>query len=257
MSVPLPLPADHSPLPPVLVGPLLRRLEPTRLLLWLVGSRALTLTLRLQGIDIRFDAGQCTIIPVGTHAFVHLIDVSLDAALPCDTLIEYDLLITEADGAQSGIREWAPHLLYGEARCPNFVLRSRIDQLLHGSCRKPHHPAADGLLCVDRLLESEPDACKRPALLMMSGDQVYADDVAGPMLRSIHALIERLGLFDEHLDGAVVSDSARLYEHPASYYHRADLLPALESNETLRERFFSVERVSRFFLPVAAPTIIW
>jgi hypothetical protein len=49
---------------------------------------------------------------------------------------------------------------------------------------------------------------------MMSGDQVYADDVAGPMLRAIHALIERLGLFDEHLEGAVVSDSAKLYEHP-------------------------------------------
>ena len=29
---------------------------------------------------------------------------------------------------------------------------------------------------------------------MMSGDQVYADDVAGPTLRAIHALIERLGL---------------------------------------------------------------
>jgi hypothetical protein len=234
----LPLADAHQSLPPVLVGPLLRRLEPTRLVLWLVGSRVLALTLRLQGIDIRLGADRCTIIPVGTHAFVHLIDVPLNTALPCDTLIEYDLLITEADGAQSGIAEWAPHLLYGEARCPNFVLHSRIDHLLHGSCRKPHHPAADGLLCVDRLLASEPDASKRPALLMMSGDQVYADDVAGPMLRAIHALIEHLGLFDEHLDGAVVSDSARLYEHPASYYHRADLLPALESNETLRERFF-------------------
>lgn len=238
----LPLTNARQSLPPALVGPLLRRLEPTRLVLWLVGSRALTLTLRLQGIDIRLSADQCTIIPVGTHAFVHLIDVPLNTALPCDTLIEYDLLITEADGAQSGIAEWAPHLLYGEARCPNFVLRSGIDQLLHGSCRKPHHPAADGLLCVDRLLASEPDACKRPALLMMSGDQVYADDVAGPMLRAIHALIERLGLFDEYLDGAVVSDSAKLYEHPASYYHRADLLPALESNETLRERFFGGAR---------------
>ncbi|UVM51548.1 alkaline phosphatase family protein [Pseudomonas sp. B21-015] len=242
MSMSLPLTNARQSLPPALVGPLLRRLEPTRLVLWLVGSRALTLTLRLQGIDIRLSADQCTIIPVGTHAFVHLIDVPLNTALPCDTLIEYDLLITEADGAQSGIAEWAPHLLYGEARCPNFVLRSGIDQLLHGSCRKPHHPAADGLLCVDRLLASEPDACKRPALLMMSGDQVYADDVAGPMLRAIHALIERLGLFDEYLDGAVVSDSAKLYEHPASYYHRADLLPALESNETLRERFFGGAR---------------
>lgn len=236
--MPLPLPDNHQSLPPVLVGPLLRRLEPTRLVLWLVGSRALSLTLRLQGVgDIRLDAGRCTIIPVGTHAFIHLIDVPLDTALPCDTVIEYDLLIDDA-----GIADWAPHLLYGDARCPNFVLRSRIDQLLHGSCRKPHHPAADGLLCVDRLLATDHEATERPALLMMSGDQVYADDVAGPMLRAIHALIQRLGLFDEHLEGAVVSDSATLYEHAASYYHRADLLPALESNETLRERFFGGAR---------------
>ena len=240
MSESLPLPDNCTPLPPVLVGPLLRRLEPSRLVLWLVGTRPLSLTLRLQDVgDIRLDAGQCTIIPVGTHAFIHLIDVPLDNALPCDTLIEYDLLI---DDAMTGIAEWAPHLLYGEARCPNFVLRSRIDQLLHGSCRKPHHPAADGLLCVDHLLASEHEATERPAMLMMSGDQVYADDVAGPMLRAIHALIARLGLFGEHLEGAVVSDSAKLYEHAASYYHRADLLPALQSNETLRERFFGGAR---------------
>jgi len=234
-----PIPADLNPLPPVLAGPLLRRLEPTRLVLWLVGSRELALTLRLQGVgDMPLDAGKCTVIPVGRHAFVHLIDVTLDSALPFDSRIDYDLLI---DG-KTPIADWAPHLLYGDARCPNLVLRSRIDHLLHGSCRKPHHPAADGLLCVDQLLAAETAPQQRPALLMMSGDQVYADDVGGPMLRAIHGLIERLGLFDEHLDGAVVSDSAKLYEHPASYYHRADLLPALESNETLRERFFGGAR---------------
>ncbi|PYY67088.1 hypothetical protein CRX42_28855, partial [Pseudomonas jessenii] len=149
MSVPLQLPEHQTSLPPVLAGPLLRRLEPTRLVLWLVGSRALALTLRLQGrVDIRLDTGQCTVIAIGGQAFVHLIDVSLDAALPCDEPIEYDLLLENG----KGIADWAPHLLYGDAGCPNFVLRSRIDQLLHGSCRKPHHPATDGLLCVDALL---------------------------------------------------------------------------------------------------------
>src|SRR5690606_22180287 len=74
--------------------------------------------------------------------------------------------------------------------------------------------------------------------LMLCGDQVYADDVAGPMLAMIHALIQRLGLYGERLDGAVVSDSAELYAHPAGYYRREDLLPAFKSNEALRERFF-------------------
>ncbi len=222
---------------PVLAGPLLRRLEPRRLALWLVGSRELALTLRLEVAgrtrDIALDQGQSTVVPVGRQAFIHLIDVQLEDALPQDVVIGYDLLVDN-----TGIADWAPHLLYADAQTPNFILHSRIHQLVHGSCRKPHHRADEGLLCVDRLLAQAHTPAERPALLMMSGDQVYADDVAGPMLRAIHALIARLGLFDETLEGAVVDDSATLYDHAASYYHRADLLPALDSNETLRERFF-------------------
>ncbi|MCF5545295.1 alkaline phosphatase D family protein [Pseudomonas salomonii] len=225
-------------LPAVIAGPLLRRLEPKRLVIWLVGSRVLRLALRLQApqgqaLTIELGPRQCQVVPVGRHAFIHLIDVSLSDALPLDVIIDYDLLV---DGC--GIAQWAPRLLYADAACANFVVHSRIHQLVHGSCRKPHHPAADGLLCIDRLLADACAPAERPALLMMSGDQVYADDVAGPMLRAIHALIARLELFDEYLEGAVVDDSASLYEHRASYYHRADLLPALDSNETLRERFF-------------------
>jgi len=224
-------------LPAVLAGPLLRRLEPRRLVLWLVGSRALPLTLKLhcaeRSLEIPLGQDQCQIVPVGRQAFIHLIDVRLDEALPQDVVINYDLLVDDA-----GIAEWAPHLLYADTRCPSFVLHSHIHQLVHGSCRKPHHKADEGLLCLDRLLADAQTPADRPALLMMSGDQVYADDVAGPMLRAIHGLIARLGLFDEYLEGAVVDDSASLYGHHASYYNRADLLPALDSNETLRERFF-------------------
>lgn len=225
-------------LPAVITGPLLRRLEPQRLVIWLVGSRALPLCLRLQlpsgeALDIPLDATHCQVVPVGRHAVIHLIDIVLSHALPQDEIIGYDLLI---DGL--GIAQWAPHLLYGDATTPSFVLHSRIHHLVHGSCRKPHHRADEGLLCVDRLLADTHTPLERPALLMMNGDQIYADDVAGPMLRAIHGLIARLGLFDEFLEGAVVSDSASLYGHRASYYHRADLLPALDSNETLRERFF-------------------
>ncbi len=226
-------------LPAVIAGPILRRLEPQRLVIWLVGSSVLPLTLRLQipqgePLDIDLDAQHCQVVPVGRHAFIHLIDVALAEALPQDVAIGYDVLVDSV-----GIGEWAPHLLYAKADLPTFVLHSRLHQLVHGSCRKPHHCADEGLLCVDRLLaDAHHTPGQRPALLMMSGDQIYADDVAGPMLRAIHALIARLDLFDEYLEGAVVDNSESLYGHRASYYHRADLLPALDSNETLRERFF-------------------
>ncbi len=169
-------------LPAVLAGPLLRRLEPRRLVLWLVGSRELTLTLKLrfagQSLAIALDQGQCTVVPVGREAFIHLIDVPLDDALPQDVVIDYDLLVDA-----SPIAEWAPHLLYGNAQRPSFVLHRRIHQLVHGSCRKPHHPAADGLLCVDRLLAADewrPGVCRRCRRPHATGDPC-ADRPSGPV----------------------------------------------------------------------------
>lgn len=261
-TVPAGSPAD---LPPVLAGPLLRRLEPSRLLLWLVASRPLAMTLHLaHGAQadgpvqrIPLQDGNLRVLPIGTHAFIHFIDVSLDPPLPVDTEIAYDLRLhdiatnapTETDGtvdtarvtdaASTGIADWAPHLLHGSASCPTFVLRRRADNILFGSCRKPHHDAHDGMARADALVQaSVGQPTNRPSLLMLCGDQVYADDVAGPMLAAIHALIARLELYGETLDGATVADSAELYAHPATYYQRESLLPAFRANEALRERFF-------------------
>ncbi len=227
----------NTVLPLVLAGPVLRRLEPQRLAIWLVATQPLqpTFVLDLPALKVNL---ACEVIAIGTQAFVHLLDIHFDQPLPCNEVLHYDLLLDD----DQGIADWAPHLLYPGSQRPSFVLRERLEHLLHGSCRKPHYPAADGLLCADRLLQECQRPQERPALLLMSGDQVYADDVAGPMLRAIHTLIERLGLFGETLEGALVADSTALYRHPASYYHRADLLPAQESNETLRERFFGGKR---------------
>ncbi|GGJ95913.1 alkaline phosphatase D family protein [Pseudomonas matsuisoli] len=225
-------------LPAVLAGPLLRRIEAQRICLWLVGSEHLSLTLQLQGegyaAEYRLSASQLRVLPLGTHAFLHLIDVELERELPVDQPIAYDLLIEHTQG----IAQWAPHLCHANQARPDFVLRGRLDNLLHGSCRKPHHPSRDGLSRVDDLLATAPAAHERPAVLLMTGDQIYADDVAGPMLVAIHRLIERLQLFGESLDEATTADSDALYAHPATYYRREELLPAIKANRDLRERFF-------------------
>ncbi|MCK0765409.1 alkaline phosphatase family protein [Chromohalobacter beijerinckii] len=238
---------SHTPLPAVLAGPILRRALPDRLVIWLVGSRPLDLTLTLYIDDadtpsqrLALDRSLCRRVRVGTHAWLHLIDVPLATPLPCNRSIGYDLLVTDdADGKTQGIADWASHLLHDEAIRPSFVLRSRFDSLLHGSCRKPHHPSGDGLARADAHVEAMRGSPERmPAALVMSGDQIYADDVAGPMLVAIHALIQRLGLFGECVQGAVVEDADSLYMHPDTYYRREHLLPAFEANEKLRERFF-------------------
>lgn len=242
--MPNPAPSDAlSSLPLVLAGPLLRRLEASRLVIWLVGSKPLELRLALQpGGEaercVTLVGESCRQLRIGTSAWLHLVDVQLDTPLPVDRLIEYDLLIRQ-DGAEQGIADWAPHLIHGGASRPAFVIRSRYDDLLHGSCRKPHHASADGLVAVDTLLAEARYAPERwPAALLMTGDQVYADDVAGPMLVAIHALIRRLGLYGECLEGATVASSEELMAHPATYYQREQLLPAFKSNDALRERFF-------------------
>ncbi len=244
MSVPNDSVVHSETLPAVLAGPLLRRAEPGRLVFWLVGSRPLTLSLLLESTangaqHIALDETHCQHVRIGREAVLHLIDVALTHPLPTDSRVEYDLLVHEAGQAERGMADWAPHLLYDGTTRPSLVIKSRLDRVLHGSCRKPHHAAKDGLLCVDELLGQQLDnPSGRPALLLMTGDQVYADDVAGPMLVAIHELINRLGLYGEQLEGAVVADSEELFRHPATYYRREDLLPAFKSNEALRERFF-------------------
>ncbi len=45
---------------------------------------------------------------LGRHACLHLIDGSLLEPLPQDTLIHYDLVVSQDDGAESNIVQWAP-----------------------------------------------------------------------------------------------------------------------------------------------------
>ncbi|MEQ5801145.1 alkaline phosphatase D family protein [Halomonas sp. H10-9-1] len=234
---------EETALPPVLAGPLLRRLAPDRLVLWLAASRPLALTLVLTPAGeatrrVTLTEEHCRRVPVGHHAWLHLIDLPLATPLPTDTLIAYDLRVHDS-GGQRGIADWGPHLLDAEGELPAFVLAGRHHRLLHGSCRKPHHDGGDGLARAEAWLAKRHTApAERPAWLLMTGDQVYADDVAGPMLVAIHALIRRLSLFDEPLEGAVVADSQALHGEAAHYYDRESLLPDVKSSENLRERFF-------------------
>ena len=181
---------------------------------------------------------------VGEHCFIQLLDIQLDEALPSDSLIAYDLQWRQAEQKPwQSMADWAPELCYSQETFPQLVIRSRIDAVLHGSCRKPHHAAPDGLVAADSwLAQCHAEPLDRPALLMLSGDQIYADDVAGPMLTAIHQLIEELGLYPETLQGALVANSEQLFSSPLNYYRRSELLPSSEGNSALKKRFFEGAR---------------
>lgn len=252
---------QHAAIPLVLAGPLLRRAQPHRLVLWLALREPVRVRLDLSLGD---DAGPmfelapgepgCRLLSASAGLHYLLIDLRLDPVLPRDRWIGYRLAVRplqDTQGMWQEVPDWAPELAYPGQETPGFVLPSRVASLLHGSCRKPHHPGGDGLVEADRLLArclgqgaQAAASAERPAwpsALVLTGDQVYADDVAGPMLRAIHQVVALLGLPDEPLAGGdlIGVDSAQaLYRHPAGFYRRETLLPRHKRNAALIEVLF-------------------
>jgi hypothetical protein len=95
-----------------------------------------------------------------------------------------------------------------------------------------HFESPDGLVQVDNMLsENSNNGASRPSMLIMSGDQIYADDVAGPTLVAIHQVIRLLGLFDEKWAGNNMTNSSdELFKHRFCYYQRDALLPKSTAN---------------------------
>ena len=234
-------------LPDLLAGPVVRRLLPQQMVLWFVCSRPVDAVVELYRPDGLIESHPLNTkntekLPIGERAFVYLVNITPETALPLGERFEYDLKLA-VDGGEMALAQLQSSLLYpGETR-PSLVIKTKLDQVLHGSCRKPHYPSDDGLLQADQALQASiNDDADRPALLLMSGDQIYADDVAGPMLTAIHQVIRLLGLHGETLSGANVGDSEALYRDTSCYYQRENLLPHNRANETLRDKFFGGAR---------------
>ena len=198
-------------------------------------------------IDRSLGDNELTQTQVGEHAFINQMSVRLEQPLPEDTLIEYDLHLTHQDERLS-LSSVLPEILYDGRDKPNFIIKQTLENILHGSCRKPHSPCEDGLTEIDLLFMSEDLSMKsRPSLLMLSGDQVYVDDVSGPMLSAVHQVIERLGLFNETWQNDsqttdAITTSLALFEHPNCYYQRHLFLPKDRVNKTLFERVFAASK---------------
>lgn len=227
-------------LPLILAGPVLRHTSPHMVCFWMATSRSCRVTMEIyddhqQLIHRQLNTEEQHELAFGERCFLQLIEFSVDDPLPTERVLAYDMLFDD----QERLTDHLPDLVYPGQTHPTFVIPHQLNHLLHGSCRKPHHPSADGLQEVDRLLERALDEpAERPDMLLMTGDQVYADDVAGPMLLAMHQLIDLLGLIKEDFSGATVNSASELYSDPNTFYHRFDLLPRCKANRTLLKLFF-------------------
>ncbi|MEZ8632593.1 alkaline phosphatase family protein [Vibrio lentus] len=234
-----------SPLPLLLAGPILRKTTATEVVLWVVTSAPLSGTTQLFNAEQETPFYSSSLdeqesIQVGTHAWVTLIHLQGD--FPTNVPLEYQI-----ETEQGSITELAPHLIYKDTRTNNdssrieFKISTAADYILHGSCRNPHHPSKDSLVAADNKIANQ-TVLERPDMLMMSGDQIYADHVAGPTLDAIQQVIQLLGVIGEELptDSQVnqINSSDALFESEYHLYQRHHLLPHHNTSDSLLDKLF-------------------
>jgi len=230
-------------LPQVIAGPIVRKVTSTECHIWVVTSNADSPTLNLSANEVVV-SGNCQreTIRVGKYAFIHLLSFTSSEPFEDTARIGYSLSFSD-DAQQASWENEQRGLLYDGQSSLCFHYTETPETILHGSCRKPHFHSDDALAQVDVLHKN---AFKKqndfPDLLLMTGDQIYADDVAGPMLKAIHSVIDRLGLYHEALEGAVVTNTNELATHEHGYYEREQLLPQIATNTVLSSIFFGAKK---------------
>ncbi|HLO04132.1 MAG TPA: hypothetical protein VK191_13560 [Symbiobacteriaceae bacterium] len=213
-----PLKSRLETLPLIIAGPMLRQVSPTSVTVW-VALRAkarVSLTVKPStGNDVWGGVIAETVAPVETVALgpnLHLLAVTAPTKdglrLSPGHLYGYNLTFTDVAGGLAGgdlfaakvfandaatAKQWLTYSSEGFAggapSLPSFVFRPEHPndlRIAQGSCRKAHGESMDALSLLDAMIKqtfavgaTEP----RPHLLMLGGDQIYADDVADPLLQ--------------------------------------------------------------------------
>ncbi|PFG56085.1 PhoD-like phosphatase [Vibrio sp. ES.051] len=230
---------ENSPLPLIIAGPILRKVTATEINIWLVTTERLEGMVQItdENADILYQSSlneQPEQFQIGRNAWVNLL--TLKGKFPTHQPLRYQ--ITTQHGS---LADLLPHLIYEQDDNPNqgvtFFISEKADYVLHGSCRNPHHFSKDSLVTADDKIASQAIE-DRADMLIMSGDQIYADHVAGPTLDAIEQVIALLGLPGEKFEQAPIADTTALYQHPNCYYGRDKLLPRYTSDGRLLNKFF-------------------
>lgn len=242
-------------IPLIVAGPMLRHVDAKVVTLWLVTSEPKHMTASLvdeNEHDIAIDGAQSEHIqlPVGERCFIHLLRVIPKNELQSNRCYGYNISFKTTSSATSSIDlcELHPHLFEEASAFIPFYFAKNLTNVAHGSCRKAHFPGPDALPELDNYLvnfknlKDDKVTSQCPDILLLTGDQVYIDDVAGPMLHAIHQVIKLLGLHHEAFDGSVIGNSTELFQHQYSYYQREKLFPQIDGNADLTKAFFKGKR---------------
>ncbi|MBI4783125.1 MAG: PhoD-like phosphatase [Oscillatoriophycideae cyanobacterium NC_groundwater_1537_Pr4_S-0.65um_50_18] len=239
-------------LPLLLAGPVLRQVTPESIAVWMALKQPCQVELTVHGttqngaaIGDPLFAGSRITVALGERLHVVVVTARVNAgqALVPDRLYAYDLQFTPSDTHPPS----DPHLQlpqtlqqalcsdrfpdvtisYFEHQKPTFVLPPDCLEdlrLVQGSCRKAHGDGFDALPMLDCFLETAAHQPRqRPQQLFLTGDQIYGDDVADPLLWVATQLGERLLGWEEQLPGDRSSSAVTYTPKALPAGHRAEI----------------------------------
>lgn len=230
---------------------MLRHVAKDQVIVWFVTSSDCDVEFLLNATVVENKSTFHSKWQVGIRCFIHTVRAMLNPlSLEDGKRYTYDIKAL-LDGETTLFSQLVPEMIYPSQPSFSFVFKSTITNVIHGSCRKPHYVSPDSLPQLAKLVAPESDMLEqddavvakntkneRPDLVIFTGDQVYVDDVAGPMLHAIQQCIQLLGLYDEDLEGSTITNSKDLIGHPCTFYRRNQLLPEKDDNEDLEKVFF-------------------
>jgi hypothetical protein len=204
-----PVAVRSTTLPLLLAGPIVRRAEREGVWFWFACSEEVTacrpwLTVyerdgkvvdRLtdQAGAYRLGTPEWKVTRLGEHLWVVLaVARPRSDVFPVDWRYGYDLEIEYRVGTQRQtvkLSSLGLDITYRPFALPTFVIPRDSRRLVHGSCRRPGAPGPDAFVAYDRWLSQRiNDIEQRPSAMLLTGDQIYADDVAAPLFKALHKL---------------------------------------------------------------------
>ncbi|MCG8670847.1 MAG: hypothetical protein MI867_15660 [Pseudomonadales bacterium] len=186
----------QSTLPKILCGPMLRKTTKKSVNIWIALSEErkdikvniYTKSTAKDPLESKLAGGR-TPVQMGKHLFLYLLRVSLSGSTEFahDTPYFYDVLIGDDNLEDLGLVGGKDPITYGQQQRPSFFIPENHREIIQASCRKPHASIKAGKATVDMMRQADAilgenisNLSKRPSQLFLTGDQIYADDVALP-----------------------------------------------------------------------------
>jgi hypothetical protein len=183
-------------LPLILAGPILRRVTDQSVTVWVALQQATDVTLEIYsgngaaGTKL-IDVMRST-VAIGRH--LHVLAITAPVNLVPGVVYTYNMSFNNVPLLKAITPTAIPNpISYPPYDLPSFSLppghHSDL-RIIHGSCRMPHGTGPDALSILDELIrtavQNNPqNPAKRPHQLFLTGDQIYADDVAAVLLMQL------------------------------------------------------------------------